>query len=53
MNMDILLLEKELIFDEIATDARESFLMFLEEVRAETANCSIANHTNHSNHSNW
>jgi hypothetical protein len=48
------LLEKEMVFDDVITeDARQNFLLFLEEVRSETANCSIANHTNHSNHSNW
>ena len=52
--MNTLLLEKDLDFDyEITADARKSFLMFLEEVKAETANCSVADHTNHSNHSNW
>ena len=48
------LLENELLFDDVITeDARESFLLFLEDVKSETVNCSIVNHTNHSNHSNW
>lgn len=41
-------------FDEkISEEAKENFLKFLEEVKAETVNCSVINHTNHSNHSNW
>ena len=44
----------ELQFDEeISEEAKENFLRFLEEVKSETVNCSVVNHTNHSNHSNW
>lgn len=39
--------------EEISEEARENFLKFLEEVKKETANCSVVNHTNHSNHGNW
>jgi len=38
---------------EISEEAKENFLKFLEEVKAETANCSVVDHTNHSNHANW
>lgn len=41
------------ISDGISEESRENFLLFLEEVRQETVNCSVVNHTNHSNHSNW
>ena len=45
---------KELKFsEEISEEAKENFLKFLEEVKEETANCSVVDHTNHSNHSNW
>lgn len=39
--------------EEISEEAKENFLKFLEEVKKETANCSVVDHTNHSNHSNW
>ena len=39
--------------EEISNEAKENFLKFLEEVKNETANCSVVNHTNHSNHGNW
>lgn len=41
------------ISDGISEESRENFLLFLEEVRQETVNCSVVNYTNHSNHSNW
>lgn len=41
------------ISEEISEEAKDNFLKFLDEVKEETANCSVVNHTNHSNHSNW
>ena len=39
--------------ENISEEAKVNFLKFLEEVKKETANCSVVDHTNHSNHSNW
>ena len=39
--------------ENITEEAKKNFLKFLEEVKKDETNCSIANHTNHSNHSNW
>lgn len=47
---------EKLQFDyEISNEAKDNFLKFLEEVKKETSNSSVVNHTNssHSNHSNW
>lgn len=47
---------EKLQFDyEISEEAKENFLKFLEEVKKETTNSAVVNHTNssHSNHSNW
>lgn len=47
---------EKLQFDSaISKEAKENFLKFLEEVKKETTNSSMVNHTNssHSNHSNW
>lgn len=46
-------MEKVQFSDEISDEAKKNFLKFLEEVKEETANCSVVDHTNHSNHSNW
>ena len=37
----------------VSEEAKQAFLRFLDEIKAESANCSVVNHTNHSNHSNW
>ena len=37
----------------VSEEAKTNFMKFLEEIKEETANCSVVDHTNHSNHSNW
>lgn len=40
-------------FSSISEESKQNFLKFLNEIKSETANCSVVDHTNHSNHSNW
>ena len=40
-------------FEGVSEEAKTNFMKFLEEIKEETANCSVVDHTNHSNHSNW
>jgi len=47
------LAEKIDVVEELSEEAKDNFLLFLEQVKDDSVNCGVVNHSNHTNFSMW
>lgn len=47
------LAEKIDVVEELSEEAKDNFLLFLEQVKDDNVNCGVVNHSNYTNFSMW